>query len=188
MHCTQVALLVKATGELRKMKHIPGIKPISDILKECILLAGETKQRMNSIPRAQFKPSIPYELKDLCTSTDEKAEWLFGDNLQESLKVIKSKNALREEFAKKSSTKGGGKRKHQAGKVPVPNHMRNVIVTTGTKEGIRIQTSWETTSPSKSPGRETNRAAPANRRNTTATNPRKATTRTGSRRARNKGK
>ena len=114
MHCTQVALLVKATGELRKMKHIPGIKPISDILKECILLAGETKQRMNSIPRAQFKPSIPYELKDLCTSTDEKAEWLFGDNLQESLKAIKSENALREEFAKKSSSKGGGKRKHQA--------------------------------------------------------------------------
>ena len=111
VHCTQVALLVQATDAVRKLKHLPGIKPISDTLRECILLAGETNQRLNCIRRSQFKPSIPHDLKDLCTSTDEKAEWLFGDNLQESLKAIKSENALKEEFAKKSAAKGGGKRK-----------------------------------------------------------------------------
>ena len=45
VHCTQVALLVKATGELRKMKHIPGIKPISDILKELHSFGGGNQSK-----------------------------------------------------------------------------------------------------------------------------------------------
>ena len=114
-HVAMTSLLIKATGDLRKLKSkFPtAVAPISDLMKDCLVLAGDVNQSMNQLRRAQFKPCIPTRLKAICEDPNESAEWLFGDNLEESLKVIKSANALKDEFAKKNES---GKYKKQAKK------------------------------------------------------------------------
>ena len=128
-HCALTSLILKATGEIRQLKtkdkSLAGpIATISETLKDCLLMAGEINQRMNKLRRVQFKPSIPSHLKDLANNPDESAEWLFGDNLEESLKTIKSQNALKEEFAKKDN-KGKGKAKQKNKSAPYDRNYRD---------------------------------------------------------------
>ena len=80
------------------------MQPISDSLAEGMTLAGETNQRLNQLRRDYYKPSIPPHLKSLCDKAKETESELFGDNLEEKLKVIKGENSLREEFKKKPAT------------------------------------------------------------------------------------
>ncbi len=98
-HGAMSTLLIQALGELRKLLKQADVSTVADTLKDCLLLAGETNQRLNQHRRNLFKPLIVKHLKTICESPKEDAKELFGDNINERLTEIEKENALKEKFA-----------------------------------------------------------------------------------------
>ena len=110
-HAAMSSLLLQATSELRVcMKDSSNVNKVADKLKDCIMLAGDTNQLINTARREAFKPFIPQSIKKICDDPSEESENLFGDNIQQRLAEIKEENQLRNEFVVKknqpATTKG----------------------------------------------------------------------------------
>ena len=103
-HAAMSSLLLQATAELRNcMKDSSNVGKVADKLKDCIMLAGDTNQLINTARRESFKPFIPQSIKKICDDPSEEAEHLFGDNIQQRLTEIKEENQLRSEFIVKKT-------------------------------------------------------------------------------------
>lgn len=103
VHVALTSCLVQALSSMESLKDSETGR---DKVTDALVLSGKMNMLLNQHRRDAFKPTIPPEKKgiiELPLFEPADTDFLFGDNLDETLAEIKKKNNLKKEFSKKTN-------------------------------------------------------------------------------------
>lgn len=97
---------VKKLAEATKMPKLVGI---FETLLDSLTMMSYVRISQNVTRKESMKTSINPAYRHLCTSTVPVSDQLFGDNIEEQIKMISDANKLRDQLRVRDGKKPGGK-------------------------------------------------------------------------------